>query len=132
MPFSSTYGTSGLIAHDEKPELLNPNQNLMMKYTAITDSAFDTLPIASSAFTRFGTADSSDIEEPLMMSMNGPKNAQGDSHNKNDKSSAYGYKLRAPLEDYATRSDSGMYNHAGTFLQSSPNIRGLPLSHHNY
>lgn len=132
MSFSSTYGTSGSIAHDHKSELLNPNQNLMMKYTAITDSSFDTLPITSSAFTRSGTADSSDLEEPLMMPMNGPKNAQCDSRAKSDKSSAYGYKLRAPLEEYVTRSDSGLYTHGGSFLQSSSNIRGLALSHQNY
>lgn len=132
MSFSSTYGTSGLIAHDPKSELLNPNQNSMTKYTAVTDSPFDTLPIASSTFTRSGTADSSDLEEPLMMPMNGAKNVQGDSHAKNDKSSAYGYKLRSPLEEYVTRPDSGLYTHAGSFLQSSSNTRGLALSHQNY
>ena len=129
MSFSST---SGLIAHNPKSELLNPNQNSMTKYTAITDSPFDTLPITSSAFTRSGTADSSDLEEPLMMPMNGAKNVQGDRHAKIDKSSAYGYKLRAPLEEYVTRQDSGLYTHAGSFLQSSSNIRGLALSHQNY
>ena len=132
MPFSSTYGTSGLIAHEQKNDLLSPNQNLMMKYTAITDSPFDTIPTTSSVFARSGTADSSDLEEPLMMSMTGPKNAQGDSHTKNDKSSTYGYKLRAPLEEYVTRSDSGLYTHAETVLQSSSSIRGLALSHQNY
>lgn len=132
MPFSSTYGTSGLIAHDPKSELLNPNQNSMTKYTAITDSPFDTLPITSSAFTRSGTADSSDLEEPLMMPMNGAKNVQSDSNAKNDRSSAYGYKLRSPLEEYVTRPDSGLCTHAGSFLQSSSNTRGLALSHQNY
>jgi hypothetical protein len=131
MPFSGTYGTSGLIAHEQKNDLLSPNQNLMMRYTAITDSPFDTTPTTSLVFTRSGTADPSDLEGPLMMSLTGPKNAQGDSHIKNDKSSTYGYRLRAPLDEYVTRSDSGLYNPAGTFLKSSSNIRGLALSHQN-
>ncbi|OKL58391.1 hypothetical protein UA08_06210 [Talaromyces atroroseus] len=48
-------------------------QNYMARYTAIAEGSLDTLPItttSSSAFTRSGTTDSSsDIEEPLMMSM---------------------------------------------------------------
>ena len=49
-------------------------QNYMLRYTPITeDGSLDTLPIttaSSSVFTRSGTTDSSsDIEEPLMMSM---------------------------------------------------------------
>lgn len=67
-----------------------------------------------------------------MMPMNGAKNVQSDSHAKIDKSSAYGYKQRAPLEEYVAQPDSGLYTHAGSFLQSSSDVRGLALSHQNY
>lgn len=104
----------------------------MMKYTAITDGAFGSLPLISSAFTRSGTADSSDIEEPVMMSVYGPKNGKDDRHTKNDKSSACGHKLRAPLMEHVPRSNSGLYSHSGGSLQTSSKTRGLAWSHQNY
>lgn len=66
------------------------------------------------------------------MPMNGTKNVQADSHAKIGRSSAYGHKLRAPLEEYITQSNSGLYSQGESFLQSSSNIRGLALSHQNY
>lgn len=127
MTFPNTYGTSGFIAQDQKAEFLNPDQSSMMKYTAITDSPFGALPTTSSVFTQPGTVYTSDLEEPLMMSMNGLKNAHDGNHTKKGKSS----KLRAPLEGYVTVSESGFHTHAGSFLQSSSNTRRLALSHQN-
>lgn len=77
------------------------HQNYVISYT---DDSLETLPIASSssAFTRFGTADSSssDTEEPLMMSMGGLKT---DPEN-GDKKFDYDYSYKPPYTMHAYKS----------------------------
>ncbi|EED12617.1 hypothetical protein TSTA_006410 [Talaromyces stipitatus ATCC 10500] len=129
IPFSSMYDTSGMLSREEKPEVHSPSQNLM-RYSGITDSALTMAPATS--FPRSGTADSSDLEDPLIMSMNGIKGSQDDGYNKTSKSPVYGYRLRDRHDEYVTRSDSGSYSHTRTFLHSLSNVRGLSLSHQGY
>ncbi|EED12618.1 hypothetical protein TSTA_006410 [Talaromyces stipitatus ATCC 10500] len=99
-------------------------------FSRITDSALTMAPATS--FPRSGTADSSDLEDPLIMSMNGIKGSQDDGYNKTSKSPVYGYRLRDRHDEYVTRSDSGSYSHTRTFLHSLSNVRGLSLSHQGY